>query len=184
MPPFAGSRSISPTRVSESRLRIRSSPTKEETNSEFGLERMFSGVSYWARTAALLEDGDLVTHLYGLVNVVGDEDDGLLYVLLDAQELVLKPLARDRVDSPEGLVHEHDRGVRRHRPRYPDALLLTARELRGITVAVVVRGEADESRSSSTRSPMRCLSQPSRLGTVAMFVAMVRWGKRPICWMA
>src|SRR5918998_1721680 len=67
--------------------------------------------------SALLEDGDLVAHLYGLVYVVGDEDDGLLDVLLDAQELVLEPLARDRVHSPEGLVHEHDRGVGRHRAR-------------------------------------------------------------------
>src|SRR5918911_3237695 len=74
--------------------------------------------------APLLEDGDLVAHLYGLVYVVGDEDDGLLYVLLDAQELVLEPLARDRVDRPEGLVHEHDRGVSRHRARHPDPLLL------------------------------------------------------------
>ena len=30
--------------------------------------------------AALLEDGDLVPQLYGLVYVVGNEDDGLLYV--------------------------------------------------------------------------------------------------------
>src|SRR3712207_7466976 len=57
----------------------------------------------------------LFRSLYRLVYVVGDEDDGLLYVLLDAQELVLEPLARDRVDGPEGLVHEHDRGVGRDR---------------------------------------------------------------------
>src|SRR5918997_5641319 len=31
--------------------------------------------------AALLEDGDLVAHLYGLVYIVGNEDDGLLDVL-------------------------------------------------------------------------------------------------------
>src|SRR5215207_794441 len=59
---------------------------------------------------ALLEDGDLVPHLYGLVYVVGDEDNCLLYVFLNPQELVLKPFARDRVDGPERLVHEHDRG--------------------------------------------------------------------------
>src|SRR5215211_1715002 len=74
--------------------------------------------------AALLEDGDLVTHLYGLVYVVGDEDNCLLNVLLDAEELVLEPLARDRVHGAEGLVHEHDRGVGGHRARYPYPLLL------------------------------------------------------------
>src|ERR671916_640036 len=93
---------------------------------------------------ALLEDGDLVAYLYGLIYVVGDEDDGLLDVLLDIQELVLQPLARDRVHRPKGLVHEHDRGVRRHRARHPDPLLLAARELGRVTVAVLVRVEADE----------------------------------------
>src|SRR5918998_5923573 len=38
------------------------------------------------------------------------------------------------------------------------------------------------SRSSSTRSEMRFLSQPSIFGTVAMFSAMVMCGKSPICW--
>src|ERR687898_296675 len=76
--------------------------------------------------AALLEDGDLVPQLYGLVDVVGDEDDGLLYIFLNPQELVLEPLARYRVDSPEGLIHQHDGGVSRQRPRDPYALLLTA----------------------------------------------------------
>src|SRR5215208_1517860 len=94
--------------------------------------------------AALLEDGDLVAHLYGLVYVVGDEDDSLLDVLLDVQELVLEPLARDGVNRAEGLVHEHDRGVCRHRARYPDPLLLPTREFRRIAVPVVVRVEADE----------------------------------------
>ena len=143
-PPLAGSRSISPTRVSESRLRTLSAPTNEETNSEFGPGEDVLGGVVLGEDAALLEDGDLVAHLYGLVYVVGDEDDGLLYVLLNAQELVLEPLARDRVDGPEGLVHQHDRGVRRQRPRDPYALLLAARELGRVTVAVLVRGEADE----------------------------------------
>src|SRR5215218_8943807 len=54
VPTLACSRSISPTRVSESRLRTLSAPTNEATNSESGLERMFSGVSYWARTPPCL----------------------------------------------------------------------------------------------------------------------------------
>src|SRR5919112_182683 len=94
--------------------------------------------------AALLENGDLVPHLYGLVYVVGDEDDGLLYIFLNPQELVLEPLARYRVDSAEGLVHQHDGGVSRQRPSDPYALLLAARELGRVAVAVLFRREADE----------------------------------------
>src|SRR5215207_9137391 len=90
VPPLACSRSISPTRVSESRLRTLSAPTNDETNSESGLEDVLGGVVL-GEDAALLEDGDLVPHLYGLVYVVGDEDDGLLYIFLNPQELVLKP---------------------------------------------------------------------------------------------
>src|SRR4028119_279874 len=69
--------------------------------------------------AAFLEDGDLVAHLYGLVDVVGDEDDGLLYVLLDAEELLLEPVAGDRVDRPERLAPGQDRGGRPQGPRPP-----------------------------------------------------------------
>src|SRR5918997_315422 len=53
-------------------------------------------------------------------------------------------LGRDRVDSPEWLVHQHDRGVRRQRPCYPHALLLAARELGRIAAAVLLGREADE----------------------------------------
>src|SRR5918998_2286095 len=111
--------------------------------------------------AALLEDGDLVAHLYGLVYVVGDEDDGLLDVVLDAQKLVLEPLARNGVDRPEGLVHEHDRGVRRHRARHPDPLLLAPRELGRVTVSVVVRIQADELQQLVNASP-RAMPLPAK----------------------
>src|ERR671915_1196373 len=100
----------------------------DERGDELGVrvsEDLLGGVVL-GEDATPLEDGDLVPHLYGLVYVVGDEDDGLLYVFLNAQELVLEPLARDGVDSPEGLVHQHDGGVRRQRPRDPYALLLAA----------------------------------------------------------
>src|SRR5918993_1086761 len=66
--------------------------------------------------AALFQDGDLVAHLYGLVDVVGNEDDGLLYVLLDVEELLLEAVARDGVERSERLIHEHDRRVPPQRP--------------------------------------------------------------------
>src|SRR5215203_4619400 len=84
----------------------------------------------------LLEDRYPVAHLYGLVDVVGDEDDGLPDLLLEPQELVLEPVAGDGVYGPEGLVHQQDRRVGGHRPRHPDPLPLASGELLRVTVAV------------------------------------------------
>ena len=92
----------------------------------------------------MLEDGDQVAHLDGLVDVVGDEEDGLGELLLEAQELVLEPLAHDRVDRAERLVHEHDRRVDGQRPRDADTLALAAGELAREAVAVLHRIEPDE----------------------------------------
>ncbi len=75
---------------------------------------------------------------------MGHEQDRLGQLLLEAQELVLEPLADDRVDRAERFVHEHDRWVGRQRPGDPDALPLAARKLPRITVAIAGRIEADE----------------------------------------
>ena len=93
--------------------------------------------------AALLEDRDLVAHLDRLVDVVGDEDDRLAQLGLQAQELVLEPLAVDRVDGAERLVHQHQRRVGRERAGDADALALAAGELGRVAVAEVA-GEADQ----------------------------------------
>ena len=85
---------------------------------------------------------DLVAELDGLVDVVGDEDDRLAELALQAQELVLQLLAHHRVDRRERLVHEHHRRVGRERPGDADALLLSAGELRGVPVTEL-GGEAD-----------------------------------------
>ncbi len=69
-----------------------------------------------------------------LVDVVGDEEDRLADLGLEAQELVLEPLTGDRVDRAEGLVHQHHRRVRGEGSGDADALLLTARELGRIAV--------------------------------------------------
>jgi hypothetical protein len=96
-------------------------------------------VAYWA----LLEDRDPVAHLDRLVDVVGDEDDRLAQLRLEAQELVLQPLAVDRVDRAERLVHQHQRRVGRERAGDADPLALAAGELRGVAVAEVA-GQADD----------------------------------------
>ena len=90
------------------------------------------------------EDRHPVAHLDRLVDVVGDEDDGLAELALEPQELLLEPDADHRVDRAERLVHQQHRRVGRERPGHADALALTAGELVGIAVAVGRRVEADE----------------------------------------
>ncbi len=51
---------------------------------------------------ALREDNDPVAELHGLVEVVRDDDDGLLQLGLDADQLVLQALAGDRATAPNG----------------------------------------------------------------------------------
>ena len=101
-----------------------------------------AGASWTSWPAA--HDGDLVAHLDRLVDVVGDEDDRLAHLLVEAQEVVLEAVAGDRVDRAEGLVHQHDRRIRRHRAGDADALLLAAGELPGIAAQIARGVEADE----------------------------------------
>ena len=81
------------------------------------------------------QHGHLVPELDGLVDVVGDEEDRLAELALQAQELVLQLLAHDGVDGRERLVHEHHRRVGREGSRHPDALLLAPRELGRVALA-------------------------------------------------
>ena len=132
--------------------------------------------------AALAHDRDPVAHLDRLVDVVGDEEDGLLDLRLEAEELVLEALAVDRVDRAERLVHQHHQRVGGERPGDADPLLLAAGELRRVAVAEL-GVEADQLEQLGRRGPRSGrLSQPSSCGTVPMFWAIVRCGKRPISW--
>ena len=101
---------------------------------------------------------------------------------LQAEELVLQALAVDRVDRAEGLVHQHHQRVGGERPGDADPLLLAAGELRRVALAEL-RVEADQLHQLGGRAPsVRSFFQPSSCGTAAMFSAIVRWGKRPTCW--
>ncbi len=93
--------------------------------------------------ALLAEHRDPVAHLDGFVDVVGDEDDRLAQLLLESEELVLQTLPRDRVDSAERLVHQHDLGVGPQRPGDADALRLASGKLLGIAVAELLGLHAD-----------------------------------------
>jgi hypothetical protein len=74
---------------------------------------------------------------------VGDEDDRLLDLLLQAQELVLQAVAGNGVDRAERLVHQHHVGVGAHRACDTDPLTLTAGQLLGVAVAVLARVHPD-----------------------------------------
>ena len=126
---------------------------------------------------------DLVAELDRLVDVVGDEDDRLAQLALQAQELVLQLLAHDRVDGAERLVHQHHRRVGGERAGDADALLLPAGQLRRVALGEV-RSQADplEQFHAPARAPC-FLSTPSSIGTVAMLSTTVRCGNSPACWM-
>src|SRR5215208_7282510 len=53
-------------------------------------------------------------------------------------------IARDRVQSAEGLVHKKNRRIGRQGPRHPYSLLLAAGELLGVLVPVGARIESDQ----------------------------------------
>ena len=109
-----------------------------------GLREDLRGGRELRKTAPDLHDRDEVAHLDGLVDVVGHEQDRLGELFLEAEELVLEPLADDRIDGAEGLVHEQDRWVRRERPGHPDALALAAGQDGRVAVRVARRVEAHE----------------------------------------
>ena len=94
--------------------------------------------------AALAQDGDPVPHLDRLVDVMGDEDHCLADLGVQAEELLLQPFTRDRIQCSEGLVHQHDGRIRGHRPGQSDTLLLPARKLSGVPIGIVNRVQPDE----------------------------------------
>ena len=63
---------------------------------------------------------------------MGDEDDGLPQLGLDAGHLALEVAAHERVDGAEGLVHEEHLGVGGQCPGHTDPLGLAAGELVGV----------------------------------------------------
>ena len=92
--------------------------------------------------AAVLDHHDAVGDQHGLVEIVGDEQDGLLGARVDVEQLGLHGLARLRVERAERLVHQQHLGVDRERARDADALLHAAGELVRAAVERVL--EADE----------------------------------------
>ena len=92
--------------------------------------------------APVLHDGDAIGEPDRLVEVVGDEHDGLLQHRLQPQELVLHLTPDQRIERGERLVEKPDVRVGGERAGDADALLLSAGELvRQIVLAAL---EPDE----------------------------------------
>ena len=143
---------VADTRCSASRFSARSAPTKSSTNGLAGCISSSVGRRVLREVAAHLQDRDPVAHLDRLVDVVGDEDDRLADLGLQAQELVLEALAVDRVDRAERLVHQHQRRVGGERAGDADALALAAGELRGIARAPCPAAARSGPAARSTRA--------------------------------
>jgi hypothetical protein len=134
-------------RVTASRRRPRVEPTKSATKSSAGGRAARPG---WRTgpAAARREDRDPVAHPHGLVDVVGDQHDGLAELALQAQELVLQPDPHDGSTAPNGSSISSTGGSPPARgPRRPAAL--AAGEL--VRVAVGVRRGSRPTSSSSSR---------------------------------
>ena len=85
-----------------------------------------------------VHDGDAVRHRQGLALVVGDVHEADPDLALDALELELHLLAQLEVEGAERLVEQQHRRLVRQRARERDALLLTARELARVPLAVAL----------------------------------------------
>ena len=72
---------------------------------------------------------DAVGEEHRLVDVMGDEQNGLPRFRLDADEIGLQCLAGRDVERAERLVHQQDRGLDGERARQRNALPLAARKL-------------------------------------------------------
>ncbi|SBV35188.1 conserved hypothetical protein [uncultured Stenotrophomonas sp.] len=81
--------------------------------------------------AAIFHQHDAVTDLQRLVQVMGDEHDGLLHLALQRRQFLLHVTADQWIERAECLVHQQDVGLHRQCAGQPHALLHAAAELRG-----------------------------------------------------
>ena len=83
----------------------------------------------WMRGRARAHHHDAVGELHRLVDVVGDEDDGLALGLPDAQQFAAHDEAGDGIERAEGLVEKEHVGIDGQGARHFEALLHAAGEL-------------------------------------------------------
>ena len=125
------------------------------------------------------EHRDAIAQLHCLVEVVGDEHDGLAEFGLQPHQFVLKQSASDRIDRAERFVHQQDRGVGCQRPSHPDPLLLSAGQLPGVAVAIGIRVEADEVEHLVGAGSDALLVPPDQTGNGTDVLCDGQMGKQP-----
>ena len=94
--------------------------------------------------APVAHDCDPVTEEHRLVEIVGDEDDGLLEFALQLHELLLHLASDERVEGRECLVHEQDVCFSGKCAGQADALLHAAGELLRVFVSPTVESDGLE----------------------------------------
>jgi hypothetical protein len=77
------------------------------------VRRSLNKISRWGDLLKppAVHQGNSVAHLHSLEHIMGDENDSLSDPRLEINELVLKLLSGDGVQSAEGLIHEDNRGI-------------------------------------------------------------------------
>ena len=79
----------------------------------------------------------------GFANVVGDQYDGVRHVGGQPEELALEFGAGDRIEGPEGFVHQKDLWIRSEGTGYADPLALATGKLARIAIGIDRRRQAD-----------------------------------------
>ena len=130
---------------------------------------------------AAAQQHDLVGHAHRLGLVVGDVDHRHAELLLQRADLAPHLLAQLRIEVRQRLVHQADRRLGDDRAAERDALLLAARELRGLALEQRRRGRAGRRRDRGGARARR----PARRRTLTpntMFSRDVRCGNSAYDW--
>ena len=93
-----------------------------------GLQQDVLGLPF-LHQLAVLQDGNAIAQAQRLVQVVGDEDNGLVEPGLQLQQVVLHLAAYQRIQRREGLVHQQDLGIGGQCAGQPHPLLHATGEL-------------------------------------------------------
>ena len=97
-----------------------------------------------------IEHHDPISHLHGLVLVVGDEDAGDVHLVVHAAQPATQLLAHLGVQRPEGFIQQQHAGLDRQGAGQCDALALPARELRRVAIGQPVQLHEREQRVHAT----------------------------------
>ena len=131
---------------------------------------------------AVAHDRDPVSEEHGLVEVMGDEDDGLAELRLQLDELLLHLVTDERIQCRERLVHQHDLCVCRKRAGETPVLLHSAGKLAGELVFPAL--ETDPLRDAEGALSALGQGNPLYFEAVCGHIeyGAVRCGRSAKCW--